>query len=564
VGHIDHGKSSILENLRGISITKKEAGGITQSIKSYNIQISAIEKACGNLLKKISTKITIPGLLFLDSPGHAAFNNMRKRGGNLADLAILVIDINEGVKEQTLECLEILKHYKTPFIIALNKIDLVAGWNSNVSKSLLENVNAQPERVREELERKLYEVVGVLAEKGFNSERFDRVGDYTKEIAMVPVSAKTLEGIPELLMVMTGLAQKYLEKSLEIKASDEGKATVLEVEEESGMGTTLDIILYDGTIKQNDQIIIGTLGEPIVTKVRGLFESSGKKLVPIKKLSAAYGVKLTAPGIKDVIGGMPLLVANKDLIRRRREVVKEVESVLIDTDKEGVVVKADTLGSLEALINLLKKEGIKIKKGSIGNITKHDVAEASSEKNKLNKVILGFNVKILETDPNVKIINNEVIYKIIEDFSDWKEEQKKIEELKKLESVVRPFRVKVIKGCIFRQSNPAVVGVIVEAGTIKTNMKLIKTDGSKLSFVKSIQHEGKNISEAETGKEVAISIPGVIVGRQFKENDIFYSEVTEEDFRKLKGMKKLLKENEIEALKEIIKIKRSDNPLWGV
>ena len=208
-GHIDHGKSSILERIKGISITRAESGGITQSIKSYNVQMNSIENCCGDLLKSLNQNITIPGLLFLDSPGHAAFNNMRKRGGNLADLAILVVDINEGVMDQSAECIEILKQYKTPFIIALNKIDLIPGWRSNKNKSLLQNIESQTEEVKQEIDTKLYEILGKLAEKGINSERFDRITDYTKQIAMIPVSANTEEGMPELLMVLTGLAQKY-------------------------------------------------------------------------------------------------------------------------------------------------------------------------------------------------------------------------------------------------------------------------------------------------------------------------------------------------------------------
>ena len=270
-GHIDHGKSSILEKVKGISITKGESGGITQSIKSYNIPIKAIEKCCGSLLKTLNQKINIPGLLFLDSPGHAAFNNMRKRGGNLADIAILTIDINEGVKDQTLEVLEILKQYKTPFIIALNKIDLISGWRTDKTVNIISSINSQSERVQQELDKRLYEILGKLSEHNINSERFDRISDYTKQVAMIPVSAKTEEGIPELLMVLTGLAQKYLEDSLKITEEGEGKAIILEVQEDVGVGTTLDIILYDGQIKKGDQIVIAGLNGPIVTKVKGLF-----------------------------------------------------------------------------------------------------------------------------------------------------------------------------------------------------------------------------------------------------------------------------------------------------
>ena len=563
-GHIDHGKSGILERIKGISITRAESGGITQSIKSYNVQMESIEKCCGNLLKSLNQNITIPGLLFLDSPGHAAFNNMRKRGGNLADLAILVIDVNEGVMDQSAECIEILKQYKTPFIIALNKIDLVPGWRSNKNKSLLQNIESQTAEVKQELDTKLYEILGKLAEKGIDSERFDRITDYTKQIAMIPVSANTEEGMPELLMVLTGLAQKYLEEKLKISEETEGKATILEVQEDPGVGTTLDIILYDGQIKKGDQILIGTLNEPILTKVRGLFEPEGKKLKNVEKIHAAYGVRVSAPDLKGAIGGMPLIVANTNVEEKKHALQTEIESVMINTDNEGVVVKADTLGSLEALTALLQLEGISIKKASIGNITKKDLAEASAEINDINKVILGFNVKTTETDEKVKIISDGVVYKIIEDYQNWKKAEEKKEEQQKLDELTRPVKVKILKGCIFRQSGPCVVGVVVEGGMLKTGTRLIKADGSKAEYIKSIQHEQKTVNQIEQGKEVAVSIPNITAGRQIKEEDTLYSNLSETEFRKLKEMKDLLRKDEIEVLKEIAKIKRRDKPSWGI
>jgi len=563
-GHIDHGKSSILERVKGISITKGEYGGITQSIKSYNVPIESIKKCCGKLLETLGQKITIPGLLFLDSPGHAAFNNMRKRGGNLADIAILTIDINEGVKDQTLEVIEILKQYKTPFIIALNKIDLMTGWRSNKNINIIQDINSQSEDIKRILDTKLYEILGVLSEHGINSERFDRVSDYTKQVAMVPVSAKTEEGIPELLMVLTGLAQKYLEEDLKFSAEGEGKAIVLEVQEDPGVGTTLDVILYDGQLKKGDQILIGGLNGTIVTKIRGLFEPQGKKLKNIEKIHAAYGVRISAPNLKETIGGMPLVVANTDLERKKEEIQTEIESVIIDTEHEGVVLKADTLGSLEALIGLLKKEDIHIKKASIGNITKKDLAEASSENIPENKVILGFNVKVLEEDSHVKTITNGVIYKIIEDYKEWKENLTKQAEQKKLDGLTRPVKVKIIRGCIFRQSSPCVVGVHIEAGILKTKTKMMKLDGSKASYIREIQEDTKNINQVESGKEVAISLPDLTAGRQIREDDILYSDLNEVEFRKLKEMRKLLKKEEIQVLKEIAEIKRKENPTWGL
>ncbi|MCX6711519.1 MAG: translation initiation factor IF-2 [Candidatus Woesearchaeota archaeon] len=558
VGHVDHGKSSILDKIRGTAIVQSEPGGITQCISSTSVSIDTIKKITGNLLEQLKIKLTIPGLLFIDTPGHAAFSNLRKRGGNLADIAVLVIDINEGIREQTIECIEILKNYKTPFLIAANKIDLISGWRNN-NITLLENIKKQSSNVQENLDKKLYELVGRLSEFNFNSERYDRVEDYTKQIAIVPLSAKSGEGIPELLMVLTGLAQRYLEQSLKINVEGQAKGIVLEVKEQRGLGTILDAIIYDGTLKINDTIIIGSLNEPIVTKVRALIEPSGS----IKEVHAASGVRISAPNLKDVYGGMPFSVANKDLEKIKQEIQKEVEEVILDVDNEGIIIKADTLGSLEALIGLLKDKNILIKKASMGDISKKDIAEASAEKDPLNKIILGFNIKPIEAS-NIKQITNDVIYKIIDEYEVWVKEQKQELEKKELEDVTKPCKLKILRGCIFRQSHPAVVGVVVLNGTLKAGIELMKENTNKIGKVKSIQLEKENISEAIKGQEIAIALPNVTAGRQINEDDILYSNLNEQEFVKLKKLKKYLNSDEIEVLKEIAEIKRKENPLWGV
>ncbi|MDP2908060.1 MAG: translation initiation factor IF-2 [Nanoarchaeota archaeon] len=565
VGHVDHGKTSILDWIRGTSVARGEAGGITQAISSTNLSINTIKEVCGELLEMLKLKLTIPGVLFIDTPGHAAFTNLRKRGGNLADIAVLVVDLNEGFKPQTFECIEILKQYKTPFVVAANKIDMVSGWKPNKKKSLLINIGQQAMDIQQELDKKVYEIVGKLHEQGFASERFDRVENYTKQIAIVPVSAKTGEGLPELLMVITGIAQKFLEQCLECDVKGMAKGTVLEVKEEKGIGTTLDVIIYDGTIKKGDLFVIGGLGKPIVSKVKILLEPEQKKLKQVNEVAAAVGVKISATNIQEVIPGMPLRVTTeKDLEKTKQEVQEEVEEVLIETDNEGIVVKADSLGSLEALIHLLKEKDITIKRATIGNIAKKDLTEASAEKDPLNKVIVGFNVKILEESKEVKIITSDVVYRIIASIAEWRESERKRLEAKELEGMVKPCKMQIIPGCVFRQNNPAVVGVEVLLGTITIGIPLIKSDGSKISEIKSMQSEGENIQQAEKGKQVAISVPRITVGRQIFENDVLFSDVPEEHFIKFKKLKKYLKPDEIILLKEIADIKRKEKPLWGV
>lgn len=576
LGHVDHGKTKILDSIRGSAVAAKEAGGITQSIGASIIPLETIKNICGELLKTLKMKFTIPGILFVDSPGHAAFTSLRKRGGNIADIAILVIDINEGLMPQTIESIDILKQYKTPFIISANKIDLIAGWQEKEG-NLMEQINAQPDNVRNALDKKLYELVGKLAEHGFNSERFDRVDDYTKQIAIVPTSAKKSIGIAELLMVLTGLAQNFLKKCLKCDTKGDAIGTILEVNEEKGLGKTIDVIIYNGNLKQNDIIVMATLDKPIVTKAKALLEpmpleemkDKKSKFKHVKMVNAATGVKISAPELDKAIAGMPIRSCSKQKLEKvKREIQLEVEEVLIETEKEGVIIKADSLGSLEALIKLLKEKDVKIRKASIGNITKKDMADAESnyEKEPLSSVILGFNIKDESgiCKDNVKIITNEIIYKIIEEHEKWVDNFKKQSEAKELEGVVRPAKIEVMKGYVFRQNNPAVVGVHIMEGSIKTDTPLMRKEGKELTRIKSIQLEKENVESAEKNQQVAVSLPGVTVGRQINEGDVLYSAIPEDDFRKLKELKKYLKKEELLIMKEIAEIKREKNPVWGI
>ncbi len=563
VGHVDHGKSSILDYISSTNITSHEAGGITQKISSVTLSISRIKKITGQLINKLNIEITIPGILFIDTPGHAAFTSLRKRGGNLADIAILVIDIKEGIRPQTLESIEILRSYRTPFIIALNKIDNLQGWRSDNEIPLIENIKKQSEITIKEIETRLYNLVGKLSELNLKSERFDRVEDYTKQIAIIPCSAKTGEGIPELLMVVTGLAQKYLENSLKIEVSGQAKGTILEVKEEKGMGKIIDVIIYDGALKQGDRIAIATLDEPIETKIRAIFVLEKGILKPKKEVTAAADLIISAPGLDKAISGMTLQTITNNKEQVEKELKEEIKEVLIETDKEGVIIKADTLGSLEALIKLLKERNVLIKKAEIGEINKKDIAGAKTEKDKSYKVILGFNIKNSDSK-EVKIITHDVIYRIIEDYESWLISLKEEEEKRELSSVVFPAKVQILVGTVFRQSNPAIVGVRVLGGRLRSNSPLMKVDGSSIGEIKSIQSEGENVQEAKKNQEVAISLPKITVGRQIDEDMILYSDLPEDDFIKLKKLKRFLNSEEIEVLKEIVLIKRRTNQLWGI
>ena len=577
MGNVDSGKTQLLDTIRNTAIIETEPGKITQSIGCSIIPMETIKRICGKLLEQLKLQIEIPGFVIIDTPGHAAFTNLRKRGGNLADVAILVIDINEGVKPQTAECIDILKQYKTPFVVALNKIDLLPGWKPNSKTGLLENINKQNENAMLLLEKKLYDVVGRISEFGFNAERFDRVEDYTKQIAIIPISAKAGEGLAELLMVITGLSQRFLEQSLKVDVKGNAKGTILEVKEEKGLGTTADVILYDGSLKQNDIVVIGSLDEPVSTKIKALFEplplaemrDKKAKFKPVNEIAAATGVKISAPELDKVVAGMPLRSCLADEVSKvKEEIKKEIAEVIIETDNQGIVIKADSLGSLEALIQILRGKGINIKRASIGSISKKDISDADSayEKEPLQSVVLGFNVKSMPgTRPkNAKVICSNVIYKLLEDFEKWQSDERRRLESKEIEGLHRPCKIVLLKGYVFRQNNPAIAGVEVLAGTLAAGTPLMKNDGIAITEAKSMQQEQENIEKAEKGKQVAVSLPDVTIGRQLNEGDILYSAVPEEHFRKFKEFKNLLSQEEINLLKEIAEIMRKSNPMWGV
>src|SRR3989344_2156149 len=543
VGHVDHGKTTILDQLRGTSVAAKEEGLITQNISCCELSLGNMQQICKEIPQFKTIKL--PGLLFIDTPGHMAFNNLRKRGGSLADIAILVIDINEGIKDQTLESVEILRKNKTPLI--------------------LKDIESQSEQTKEKIQNKLYNIVGKLSESNLNSDRFDRIEDFTKNVAIVPLSAKNKKGLAELLLVLCGLAQKFLEKNLNVDISSDGKGTILEVKEEKGIGTTLDVILYDGTIKKNDIILIAGLNEPIKTKIKGIFQLDNKKLKAIEAVEAAAYVKIIAKDVEEVIAGMSLIVANeKDTEEKENLIQEEVEEVIIETDNEGVIVKADSLGSLEALIGLLKENDILIKRASIGDINKSDISIASAEENNLFKVILGFNVRLKEETKEVKIINKKFIYQIVDEYKEWESSEKRKEEAKQIESLQRPFRLTVLPGTVFRQSHPAVVGVEVINGILKIDSKIMNELGKSLGEVRTIQLNGEDIKEAKRGNQVAIALPSVTVGRNLFENENILSDLNEEEFRTLKDMKQFLETDEINLLKIIAEIKRKNNTLWGI
>jgi translation initiation factor 5B len=577
MGHVDHGKTSLLDRIRGSSVVSSEVGAITQHIGATIVPIEAIRTMSGSMEK---VPINIPGLLFIDTPGHHAFTTLRARGGALADMAILVVDINQGFQPQTIEALQILRNCKTPFVIAATKIDRIHGWRVNENESFLSSFAKQNERVKSDVENKTYEIVGKLSDLDFSSDRFDRVSDFQRNLAIVPLSAHTGEGIPDLLLVMIGLAQRYMGDALKLAVEGPGAGTVLEVKEERGLGTTLDVILYDGTLAIGDEIAVATQGDVIVTKVRSLLKPQPMKEIlvedrfeRVKSVAAASGIKVTAPNLEGVIAGSPFFVirGNRDEVEAR--IKKEMTEIHVNLAEEGIVIKADTIGALEALCKELEGKDIGVMRAEVGPVSRLDLIETETLKNPMFRVLLSFNTPILpdaaEMIKNplytqVKVFDGRVIYQLIDQYVEWRDEQKRLQEKQRFEHVVMPAKIRLLPDCVFRQSNPAVVGVRVLGGKLRSDVNLIHMDGKKVGHLKTMQLRQETIREADAGLEIAISIEGATVGRQVSVGDDLYVDIPERHVKVLeKEMIKTLNVSTQEILAEFTAMRRKGDPFWG-
>ena len=565
MGHVDHGKTSLLDRIRNTAVASKEAGGITQHIGASEVPIEAVNAICGPLLKAANIKITIPGLLFIDTPGHEAFTNLRVRGGSIADIAILVVDVTKGFEPQTVEALEILKQYRTPFVIAANKIDLITGWRNSKSKSLMDSLKQQNSEIAGEIDTRVYELVGKLSEFDFNSELFSRVRDFQKEIAIIPISAKTGEGIAELLMVVTGLAQRYLESKLKIEISGPGKGSILEKNEIKGLGITIDVILYDGTLHLNDTIAFAIPDGVGTAKIKALLKpkafnkgsDSAGNYSYVDSVGAASGVKISGNGLDDAIPGSPVVqITDADYAK---EISSEMGEVF-KTDKTGVILKADTIGSIDAISKLIKNHSFNISKKGIGKVTKRDIMDAfaMNAKDPAGAVILAFNVGIEEDakessdTSGVKMIQSDIIYKLIDDYKLFVEQQQKSSTQKVEKSIIFPGAVEVLHGSFFRTTHPAIFGIAVVAGRIKPGYRMITDTGMMLGKIKGIQNEKEPVDIAKKGDRFAISIEGPTLGRQIKEGMILYTYIGDDDYKLLtKQFPNLINEEEKLLLEKI-------------
>ena len=580
LGHVDHGKTSLLDHVRSLgeqsrsSVMDREAGGITQHIGATEVPSEVLNELCAPLLG--GNTFDSPGLLFIDTPGHHSFSSLRSRGGSLADIAILIVDIMEGCRPQTKESLRILKQSKTPFVVAANKVDRIHGWDAVEGRSMAVSMRDQSKESLGLFDQRYWELVGQFAEDGFNLERYEKIKDFTKEIAMVPISAREGEGIQDLLAVVIGLAERYLSDQL-TDVDGSGEATVLEMKEERGLGKTLDLILHRGSIRKGDEIVLVSDSGGISTHVKGLFSprgmsemrDAGDRWDNTEAAYAAAGVKISAPSLDGVLVGTTLRVVNSDEERDAAIASANEEANLsIELDEEGVCIKSDTVGGLEALAKELRGVDVPIREASIGKVSRRDVRSAEASSDPLHRIIMAFSTEILDeaeeeisaSETGVKHIGSEIIYRILEEREEWVEARKNELEEESREIVVYPGRIMLLPDHTFRVSKPAVVGVRGLAGRVHIGQGLLK-NGNRVGRIKSIRSGQESLKEARQGAEVAISVDGVTVGRQIDEGDVLLVDIPESHARKLRKLDMTPLEEEV--YEELLAIHRKNDHFWG-
>ena len=582
LGHVDSGKTSLLDRIRGTGVQGREAGGITQHIGASFLPTDTIKKICGPLYKKLEeSENQVPGILVIDTPGHEVFTNLRARGGSAADIAILVVDVNRGFQPQTNESLKILQSRKVPFVVALNKCDQISGWRKSETTFISKAIKEQDASIQADLDQKIYDVVGTLSILGYQSEAFYRVKDFKQEIAIVPISARSGVGIPELLAVLVGLTQQYLQKRLNQEQKDP-RGIILEVNDEVGLGQTANIILIDGSIKKGDSIVVAKRDSVIVIKPKAVLlpkpldemRDPRDKFKPVDKVDAAAGLKIASPDLEGVLPGSTLYIASNasDIEKYTKLIESEMKSVFIDTETNGIVLKCDTIGSLEAIVEMLRRSQVPVAKADIGPVNRHDIMEAKAikEKNRHLGVVLAFNVKILpdakeeSESSHIRLFEDRVIYSLIDNYNAWVEEDTAHEEDAVFAEFTPISKFTFLKGYVFRNNNPAVFGIRVDVGTLKHKIPFMNKDGRKVGVIHQLQHEGKTVTSAKQGQEVACSVQDVTIGRQIFEDEVYYTLPHSHEAKQiLKKYMHKLSPDEQQVLNKIVEIQREKDASYA-
>lgn len=553
LGHVDTGKTKILDKLRESNVQGGEAGGITQ-------QIGATFFPYSELVNKTNTKFDfdndVPGLLVIDTPGHETFSNLRSRGSSMCDFAILVVDVLHALEKQTLESIELLKLRKTPFLIALNKIDRVYQWKSETDGFHHFDLQRQSAVTKTEFTDKLNHIILKFAEMGLNTRLFYENPDERKFINIIPTSAITGEGLSDLVKKIIELSSKYMKNKITFK--DKMEATVLEVKNVEGIGITVDAIVSNGSLSENDRIVLCGLDGPIVTNVRSLLVPEPLKELRIKSVyknikcvKASLGIKIVANDLERTMAGSRILRVKDygDEEDAKQQVMEDIKE-LANLEKIGIHLQASSLGSLEALIALVKNENIPVASVGIGkNLSRKDILKmkAIKEKDANVGIMLCFDTKIdkemmdLAESQHIKIFEALIIYNLIDKYKEYTEKLISMNKKKNMAELIYPCKLKIIPEYIFTKRSPLILGVEIIEGKLKINMPLfVKHEDEiiQVGKVTSMIMEKKSVEVADKGGKLSIKIETTdapkLIGRDIKVTDLMYSTLTRRSIDVLK------------------------------
>lgn len=567
LGHVDTGKTKLLDNMRKTNVQEGEAGGITQQIGATYFPIDMIKKKTESMKRHVALEFNVPGLLIIDTPGHESFTNLRSRGSSLCNMAILVIDIMHGLEPQTLESIRLLRDRKTPFIVALNKCDRIYGWESKPNMNSRDTLASQAENVQRQFEERLKTTKLLLAEQGFNSEIYYKNKNMAKYVSIVPTSAVSGEGVPDLLYLLLDLTTSRMSKQLMYLS--ELQATILEVKVVEGLGTTIDVVLSNGILREGDRIVLCGSNGPIATNVRALLTPQPAKELRIKsqyvhhkEVKAALGVKISANDLDHAIAGSRLLLVgpDDDEDELMDDVMDDMSGLLDTVDKsgEGVCVQASTLGSLEALLDFLKSSNIPVMSIGLGPVYKRDVMRATTMLDRKPELalMLCFDVRVdkdaeqYANERGIKIFTADIIYHLFDDFQKYQEDILEQRRREKVRDAVFPAVLNIVQ--VINKRNPMIIGVEIVEGSLRTGtpLAIVKADpvtGMKLTYplgrIQSMEVEHKPRDEVRKGQAkggIAVRLDSGNMtnmptwGRHISESDKMYSLISRKSIDTLK------------------------------
>ncbi len=562
LGHVDAGKTSIMDAIRNTFFAYRESGGLTQNIGITEVPTYRIKEITSDLLKRFKVDVSVPSIIFIDSPGHEAFVTLRERGASIADLAILTVDVTEGLQKQTIESIDILRSYKTPFLVALTKIDTVQGYIAAKHISVMELLEKGSSVYSEHVDKEVYSLVTELANYGFQAERYDRITDFTKQLAIIPISAINNIGIKDLIVMIIGLSQKYVMTS----KSEGDQAAILEEKLVKGVGKVYDSIIYSGELNTGDRVLMQTHDGPAETKIKAIMrltpleesrENFGK-YENVKSASATTPIRLVLHDPEALIGtSIAVFKTDEDKARLISELAASTKGYNDDSAK-GIVVCADSIGSIDAIKKIGSSKGIEIGKTKIGEPTKNDIATARLN----NGVILAFNVpiqkhvEIMAKADGITIISTNSIYTLFDRYSEFISSVNAMRLKSITSNLILPAKIMFIKNNIFRRSGPCIFGVEVIGGEIRPGYPLINKNGEKIGRIINIQDDKKALEMAVKGDKVAISVDNAVYGRDIKDEDILYTDMEIHDIVKFEDIKNILPQDYSEVLAETQKIKK--------